>query len=234
MKQLVFAVSAMMIVFFFSIPVLSMGDRTARIRKLENATAEVTRKVLEENMESCQAVDMDNDKLKKLLEQQIADRLDEEGDIQLSILGADMKRGLLSVYVRESFKNMGGALDHIETKKTCILEQERMRPLIKVDYYLPDITPDITSTYALGRDAYYAGYELMAGEALRLPEDPPDIVAPKGDGSTTYRFLGWKLMRGEKLIPYDNVAFYKVGSRMLAYDGSLYGGISFMGVYSEL
>ncbi|MCR5099124.1 MAG: hypothetical protein K6B14_09275 [Lachnospiraceae bacterium] len=235
MKQLVFSVCAMLMVLFFTIPVLSLGDTTARTRKLDDASASVTEEVLQEKMKSSSGVSMDENALKKEMEERIKNRLGEEADISVYVKGADLKKGLLSVKVEEDYKGIGDATSHLETEKTCILEREKMRPLIPVCFYLPDITPDISSTYVLGYERLYRSYELQSGERIRLPEKPQELLLPTSkDECECYRFREWMLLRSDgSLTPYKECKNLKVGNEALSYDGSLYGGIIFTARYEK-
>ena len=233
MKQMVFILCAMLMVLFFSIPVLSIGEYTTRSRKLEDATASVTQEVLEETMESATEADTDIDILKSEVRKRIKNRLGEKADIEVSIKGADLKRGLLSVEVSETYRGIRDASHTLETKKTCILEREAMRPMIPVCFYLPDITPDTSSTYTLGYERLYRKYELQSGEDIILPESPHELLIPVSkEKCDTYRFKGWRLVKeNEDSVPYKDVKSHKAGSTFLSFDGSLYGGIAFEAEY---
>ncbi len=232
MKQLVFSVSAMMIVMFFLIPTLTMGDKTTRARKLDDATASVTKQVLEESMENAGSAGMTDGDIKSLVYDKLASRLGESADIDVTVEKCDLKKGILSVHVTEQFKNPGKKTDVLETEKTCILEQEQMRPLVTVEFYLPDYTPEPSSTYTTGFEKLYISCEIMAGDDIRFPETPPDIILPTGrDSADVYRFDHWNLKINGKEVDYNERKLEKAGSDLLSADGSLYGRTVFEASY---
>ncbi len=235
MKQLIFSVCAMLMVLFFSIPVLSMGDHTARARKLDDAASSVTEEILQEKMGSAVRVETDETSIKSEMEEMIKERLGEKADISVFVKGMDLKKGLLSVNVSESYPGIGDQTHSLKTEKTCILEREAMRPMIPVRFYLPDITPDISSTYTFGYEKLYRSMELQSGEKIRLPEKPPVLAIPiSKDECDMYSFRRWCLLKADgSSRPYEDCSKDRVGSRQLAFDSSLYGEITLIAEYEK-
>ena len=234
MKQLIFSVSAMIIVLFFCMPILTMGDRTTRTRKLDDAAASVTEQVLIESMKSADSAKLSDEDIGEAVSEGIKKRLGESGDLSVTVKKCDLKNGLLSISAVETFKNPGKREDAIETEKTCILEQEEHRLLIPVTFYLPEYTPEPSSTYTIGYERLYRYCEVLAGDEIRLPEDLPDIFIPTGRDTLQHLcFDHWMLLINGKEVDYDERKDKKAGSSLLSADGSLYGGIVFVAAYKN-
>ncbi len=235
MKQLIFALAAFFIAFFFAISILAIGDKTARIKKLDDAVTEVMEETLENVMEHQEMSSVDKKDLLTEFEKNLYDRLGEKAKLDVTIQAFDAQKGLLSVEVIESYIHPNGKEGKIKTEKSILLEQQSIRRLVPVEYYLPQITPDITSTYMTGKSRSYRSYELQVGQPLVVPEDPPDLILC-GDtkNDKTYRFTGWKVQKknGDE-TSLELLSDEKMGSPGLSYNGEKDGKVVLVACYEK-
>ena len=235
MKQVIFSLAAMLLVFFFGVSVLAISNDTTREKKLDTAVSEVAELSLEQFMDDPRGSDISSDDIRKFFEERLYERLSEAAELDVVIESCDLKRGLLSVSVRESFVHPNGKKGEVSAKKILLLEQEKMRDMIPVTFYMPDIISDTSSTYTQGYEKVYRRYELMEGESIVLPEKPPDVFVPIGKtGGIWYGFSGWRLVRADGGDSgYEEICKYKIGSSEIAYDGEDGGAVAFVADYRE-
>ncbi len=116
-----------------------------------------------------------------------------DADIQVKILAADEKKGVLDVEVRAAYKTVNAKEKQTVCRKTVVLEQySGKRNYCMAEFFMDGII--------------YEKYSLYPGSTIVIPRNP------RKDG---YEFRGWK-KRGEEewltdnLIVENDVAFQAV------------------------
>ena len=233
MKQLIFSLAAFFVVFFFSVTVLAVGDRSARVRKLDDALSQVVEETLYEVMENSEGVCLNDSDIKKEIKDKLSLRLSERAELDVKVDAFDPKLGILSVSVTESFIHPNGKRGTIDNKKTVILEQQMSRSLVEIEYLMPQNTPELSSTYTDGFDATYMKCELQTGDRLLLPDDPPDMYVPQNKSIMShYVFKEWMIKKSDgSEVPLLSCKDELVGSERLSFDGKKNGKIVLVADY---
>ena len=99
-----------------------------------------------------------------------------DSEVEVSVLNADPKKGILSVEVTEHYTHPNGNTGSVSEVRTVLFEKEEEEEPVRhqVEFYLSD-------------GVLYKKYELLEGEVCSIP------VAPKQEGKS---FTGWQFITG--------------------------------------
>lgn len=176
MKTLVQGMVSFVIVVITVTTVINICNNHSRSVNLQDNLQEAIESSLETAMTEHNYDISNSDELIADMMEGIALYLDDNSTFDVTVNKADTSTGILSVHVTEHYKNLNGNVQDISCDKTVIL-----------DHYDPLTINKYTVTYvidAVGSQVPYKTYQLMDGDAMRIP------VAPSYDGMT---FKGWKL-----------------------------------------
>lgn len=182
MKQIIYTLSGAMLCAVLFAALLSVDARAVRENEIRTALSDA----VEEAVEEAHLADINhrltNDELIALFEQLLLSRLNVNGDadgsgdpnfaVTVDIAGADAKKGLLFVHIKETFTYPNGNTGTIEDTARLLVEQEDMRGMRTVTYMHTD-----AAVAQSERD----GNRLHKVVKVYHIEDGRDIPAPAGE-----------------------------------------------------
>lgn len=177
MKHIVFGLSAAVLIVVMLMTSVTIEGAAIRNREMKSAL----HAAMEEAVHSAlakEAYSLDDDELlvadmtALLLEQLNAE--DDRLRLSIDIAGADAKKGLLSVHVKEEFSYPNGRTGTVEDEATIILEQEIPKQEYSVVFLLPE---EVADELMLPQEIRRYGIEEQRN--CKVP-DTPSILTGRG------------------------------------------------------
>lgn len=191
MKQVIFGMLGTLVLALTLLVSITVLGKTARENELDNALCASVDEVMENLMETGDYRIGDEEELAadfcETLLQEITLGGDEIQDknfhLQVDITGMDLKHGLLSVQVTESYTHPNGKIGKIKRSATAVYDQKKQRKQCVITY--------------MANERLYKEYGLREGEDFVLPK------SPKSDDEKK-KFLYWKDMETGKRAEFPN------------------------------
>lgn len=163
MKQLSLGIVLSVIAIFVTAIILTIDTRTNREHELQNAVERALSETLDKASMDAVSGSYSDDAMASLATEAIRKNItvpenDKNFDLEINIISSDVKNGLLSANVKETYTNPNGKVITIETERTAVIEGESEKKAYKISYRyskedaLTFNVPEIAAEYTLCED----------------------------------------------------------------------------------
>lgn len=122
MKQIIFGVAAGMILVLFLGIIISVHGRTLRKNETEQSLEAAIHSVMEQLAEERSYAFSDREEWIADFLEALLIQINSDSEVEVSILKADEKKGLLSVEVVETYRHPNGEEGKVSVRRTMILD----------------------------------------------------------------------------------------------------------------
>lgn len=122
MKQIIFGVTAGMILVLFLGVIISIHGRTLRQDEAEQSLEAAMQSAMEQLAEERSYAFSDREEMIADFLEALLIQINSDSEVEVSILKADEKRGLLSVEVVETYRHINGEEGKVSARRTMILD----------------------------------------------------------------------------------------------------------------
>lgn len=122
MKQIIFGVTAGMILVLFLGVIISIHGRTLRQDEAEQSLEAAMQNAMKQLTEERNYTFSDREEMVADLLEALLIQINSDSELEVSILKADEKRGLLSVEVVETYRHLNGEEGKVSAQRTMILD----------------------------------------------------------------------------------------------------------------
>lgn len=192
MKQTVFGVVCMLVLTFLAILIMTVYGRNLRQSETDHALAEAVDAAMSNLMETQIDTTTSKDELIGNFMRALLAQINSTSDVEVTVLGADEKKGILSVEVTEHYVHPNGVPGSISEVRTVIFEREQEETAERhtVAFYISD-------------DELYKKYIVPADSVCTIP------VPPEKEGKV---FSNWRFVTGGTGIAGEIGVTYADGS----------------------
>ncbi len=124
MKQIAFGVVAGIVLILFVCVIVAINGRTLRQNEVEQSLETAMEHVMKQLEREEGAYDNQEDFLLEFLEALLI-QIDSTSDIEVRVLGADEKKGLISVEVIETYQHPNGRRGTVSVRRTMIWDRRK-------------------------------------------------------------------------------------------------------------
>ncbi|MBQ1597580.1 MAG: hypothetical protein IIT72_00130 [Lachnospiraceae bacterium] len=193
MKHAIFALVSGGMILMVVLAIMTVHGRDLRQGELEEALSLSAKQALEGAVISGDTKVHDKDALSASFMQLFLNRIKGEEDpglkVQVDILQADVKKGMLCVHAKEWYTHPDGRKGSCEATATYIVERESRKKSCQVSYYIPwDIARELGLDYVKGENTLYRRFAVSEGKKIKDPGVPPDVGK--------MHFTGWEAVDG--------------------------------------
>ncbi len=202
MKQTVFGVVCMLILTFLIILIMTIYGRNLRQSETDHALAEAVDSTMSNLMETQMYTIASKDELIADFLQALLVQINSTSDIEVAVLEADEKKGILSVEVTETYAHPNGSTGSVSEVRTVIFDREQKEDSMQY-----------TTAFYTADNELYKCYTLAENSVCTLP------VPPEKEGKI---FSYWRFITGGIGTAGEAVVTYADGSgskTVLAVDG---------------
>lgn len=176
MKNIITGISAFLILLLLIMTIYTIQGKTVRQEEIQDGI-DTALKTAGEELKEAEAYASDEE-LKGAFVEHLMLQMDSASDVDVTILGADHEKGVISAEVAETYTHPNGKEGKASGKRTIILDrkkEETEKGSHNVKFYL-----DSTQT----EETLYKTATLKEGEPLTEPQEP--------EGEEGKQFAGWK------------------------------------------
>lgn len=205
MKQTVFGLVGMMMLVFLLVILMSLHGRNLRQTEMDHALAEAVDTSMSNLMETkVYSINTKEEFITDFLTSLLA-QMNSTSDVQVSILEADEKKGILSVEVTQTYLHPNGKEGTVSEVRTVIFDKEVEE---QPDYY--------TVSFYTADDMLYKRYTLPENSVCTMP------IPPEKAGKV---FSCWRFVEGANGVAEKTTVAYANGNgskTVLAVGGTPY------------
>lgn len=205
MKQTVFGLVSMLLLVFFLIIAMSLYGRNLRQAETDHTLAEAVDTAMSNLMENkVYSIDTKDEFVADFLETLLV-QMNSTSDVEVSILEADEKKGILSVEVTQNYLHPNGKEGTVSVVRTVIFDKEveKQPKHYTVSFYTED-------------DELYKSYILPENSVCTMPLPPEK----EGEVFSCWRFVTGASGTADQLeVAYGNGGGSK---KVLAANGEFY------------
>ena len=205
MKQTVFGLVSMLLLVFFLVIGMSLYGRNLRQAETDHTLTEAVDTAMSNLMETnSYSMDTKDEFVADFLETLLV-QMNSTSDVEVSILEADEKKGILSVEVTQNYVHPNGKEGAVSVVRTVIFDKdvEKQPNHYTVSFYTAD-------------DELYKSYILPENSVCTMPTPPEK----DGEAFSCWRFVTGASGNAEQLeVTYGNGSGSK---KVLAKDGEFY------------
>ena len=192
MKNIVMILMTVMIGALTIGIIISMMGRGVRVVELQSNLSNIVENVLYDAVASEKYTAADTDRFLADMTLEIAHNLDTNSAVQIDVMKADLEKGLLTLRVTETFDYLNGKKGSVACDRTVIFEKKATDE--NAEYEIAYYTNE-------GDTIPYKKYQLLKGDALRIPKNP---------SKNGYIFNGWKDVDGNSQVAGMKVTGAKI------------------------
>ena len=138
-----------------------IGLNVYTIQTHKNELENCFSRVMQQTLENYYRTD-DTSVAIQMLEQELADALSQEEDLEVAITCMDLQKGILSAVVTEDISLLNGKQKRLSFEKTVLMDRKAItEPQVTIEFYV--------------NDEIYKTYTLVKGEFCPMPKLPEGV-----------------------------------------------------------
>lgn len=213
MKNVIISCGLVFLMIISTLILFTIYGQNTRQNELDEALSAAVEQTLE-NMKINKSYSVDTTKeFIADFQQNLIVSIESDSELKVEILSVDIEKGLLDVYVTETFTQPNGTTNTATCRKTVVLEEYVQA---EPNYYIIKFLAEKENNS--GEFADFKTYSICENNAVIVPSS-----VPKQDG---YTFVGWSLTKPEEsndfspetivfdaenqLVADNNLTFYAV------------------------
>lgn len=198
MKQVIMMSTGIVVVILTSLIILTMQGSRIRKTKLDNGVTELMEEYMETSYSDLELKNMSDASFTTWFKENLKERISEEGEFDIVIKNRDMKSGILSMEVKETYHHIIGTKGELVSERTVIKEEEKTPPIQEIGFY---ISKEMAKEYRI--PTLVMKYAFPVGTKINCPA-APNVLGMK--------FLYWKEEGTDQIFQPYELEDMKVGA----------------------
>lgn len=167
MKQIIHGMVAFAVLFATVAILLSLNGKRQRDEEITETLSAAVETTLQNLLNDSSYDIEDNEELVADFLQALLVQLGSETDVEVNVLHADAKKGLLSIEVNAVYQHPNGKKGHISCCRTILFDTKEV---------LPAVVYTVTYYYDKRKEDVYKEYRVLSGEKLPVPKNPRPLT----------------------------------------------------------